>query len=250
VTGRLDAQNIFDGGTHGSFKDSFYRCLNAGMNVPFSTGTDWFMYDFSRTFVKVDGPLTAKSWLKSLAAGRSYITNGPFLEFTVADREPGERVSLDKPGNVAVSARGIGRVDFQRLELVQNGRVVRSQACRPEAAHFVADMQFELSVDAPCWLALRIPPPPVKDDPELTDPVPLNEYGQPLFAHTSAVHVDVAGRRHFDRAVAEGLLAEMRMNVKTINRDAVFADAAERARVIDVHEDAITVMERRLAEAP
>ena len=43
VTGRLDAQNIFDGGTHGSFKDSFYRYLNAGVKVPFSTGTDWFM---------------------------------------------------------------------------------------------------------------------------------------------------------------------------------------------------------------
>jgi len=249
VAGRLDAQNIFDGGTHGSYKDSFYRCLNAGINVPFSTGTDWFLYDFSRTYVEVDGPLTVKSWLKSLAAGRSYITNGPFLEFAIGGREPGERVALDKPGAVAVSARAIGRVDFERIELVQNGRVVRSQASRPQAGHFVAEMNFELSIEGPCWLALRIPPPPVKDDPELTETVPINEYGQPLFAHTSAIHVAVAGRRYFDRSVAEGLLAEMRENVGIVQREAAFADDAERARVLDVHHDAVAAMERRLAEA-
>ena len=39
VTGRLQAQNIFDGGSKGSYKDSFYRYLNAGLKVPFSTGT-------------------------------------------------------------------------------------------------------------------------------------------------------------------------------------------------------------------
>ena len=60
VLGRLDAQNIFDGGAHGSYKDSFYRFLNAGLRVPFSTGTDWFIYDFARVFVPVaDDKLTA-----------------------------------------------------------------------------------------------------------------------------------------------------------------------------------------------
>jgi len=249
VTGRLDAQNIFDGGTHGSYKDSFYRALNAGVKIPFSTGTDWFIYDFSRTYAHIDGPLTTQSWLNALASGRSYITNSTLLEFQVAGREPGETVGLTKPGSVAVRARGIGRLDFQRIELVQNGRVLRSQSSRPERGHFVAEMQFELPVDAPCWLALRIPPPPVKDDLELKDAVPLNEYGQPLFAHTSAVSVELAGKSHFDRVVAEGLLAEMREAVKTIEQEAVFADAAERASVLDVHQDAIVALERRIASA-
>ena len=249
VTGRLDAQNIFDGGTHGSFKESFYRSLNAGLKVPFATGTDWFMYDFSRTYAKVEGPLTARSWLKALTAGRSYITNGTFLEFSVAERQPGDTIRLDQPGHLPIVARGIGRTDFQRIEIVQNGRVIRSQVTRPEDKHFVADLRFELSVTEPCWLTLRIPPPPVKDDSELRDPVPLNEYGQPLFAHTSAVSVEVGGRSHFDRAVASELLAELRDGLTAIDREAVFADATEKSRVTDVYHDAIREFERRLAAA-
>ena len=248
VTGRLNAQNIFDGGARGSFKDSFYLALNAGFKVPFSTGTDWFIYDFSRTYVKVDGPLTVKSWLKGLAAGRSYITNGPLLEFTVDGIEPGDRAMLARSGSVNVTARGVGRVDFRRLELVQNGRVVRTKETRAaaEGGHFVAEMRLDLLVDQPCWFALRVPPPPVKDDPELTEPVPLNEYGQPLFAHTSAVDVEVGGIRYVERAALQTLLRTLRENVRSMNAQAQFGDEGEKARVNDVYHEAITELEKRL----
>ncbi len=247
VTGRLDAQNIFDGGTPGSFKDSFYRSLNAGLKVPFSTGTDWFMYDFSRTYAKVDGPVTVRSWLKALSAGRTYITNGPLLEFQVQGQEPGGRVKLDQPGLVTITARGIGRMDFQRIEIVQNGHVIRSQSCRPEAGHFVAGLRFDLPIEGPCWFALRIPPPPVKEDAELTEAVPLNDYGQPLFAHTSAIDVGTGGVSYFDRQVAMGLLTELRDGLRKIDEQAQFADETEKARVVDVYQDAIAEFERRLA---
>lgn len=247
VMGRLDAQNIFDGGNHGSFHDGYYRILNAGLKVPFATGTDWFVFDFSRTYAKIDGPLTVQSWLKALKAGKSYITNGPFLEFEVAGHFAGGRLSLDRPASVSVTGTGIGRVDFQRIELIQNGRLVRSSSTRQEEGHFTAELKFELAVTGPCWLALRIPPPPLEGDPELTAPVPLNEYGRPLFAHTSSVEIQVGGRSYFDRDAATKLLAEMRENVQTIEKNAEFADAAEKARVVDVHHQAITVFERRLS---
>jgi hypothetical protein len=249
ITGRLDAQNIYDGSMQGSFKDSFYRSLNSGLQVPFSTGTDWFLFDFSRAYAKVDEPLTPRSWLKALATGRTYITNGPFLEFKVAEKEPGERVLLDQAGVIEVEARGIGRVGFQRIEVVQNGHVIRSQRCRQEAGHYVAELKFDLLVTAPSWLALRIPPPPIKDDPELTDAVPLNEYGKPLFAHTSAVAVEIAGKSHFDPKVARELLEEMKSGLRMIHEQARFADDIEKARVTDVYLDAISQFESRLNAA-
>ena len=70
--------------------------------------------------------------------------------------------------------------------------------------------------DAPGWLALRTPPPPVKDDPQLTEPVGQNILGRELFAHTSAVYVEVAGRRHLDPKVAQQLLAEMQAHGEAI----------------------------------
>ena len=247
VTGRLDALNIFDGSPLGSYKDSFYRNLNAGLKTPFSTGTDWFIYDFSRTYVKVDEPFTVKSWLTALAAGRSYITNGPFLELKIEGQEPGGRVKLERAGAITIEASGIGRVDFQRIELIQNGVVIRRAGAQPSAGHFTAHLRFDLPITEPCWIALRIPPPPLAGDAGLSTPVPSNEYGQPLFAHTSAIEIEVAGRMHFDPVVARSLLAELHSAVQIIDQQAIFADASERARVIDVYQDAITEFERRLS---
>lgn len=245
--GRLHANNIFDGGTHGSYKHSFYRYLNAGLRVPFSTGTDWFMYDFSRVYVPSAGPLTPEAWLDVLAQGQSTITNGPLLEFTVNGRGPGQAVELAAPGDLTIEASALGRVDFQRLELVRNGVVARTSDTRAEAGHFRADLQCRLSIDAPCWLALRSPPPPVADDPELQAPVPKNEYGCDLFAHTSAVYVRLAGRDHFDIAAAESLLAEMRESRHFIDEHARFGDRDERDRVLAVYDEGIAELTGRIA---
>ncbi len=251
VSGRIHALNIFDGNRVSSYKHSYYKYLNAGLRVPFSTGTDWFMYDFSRVYVPADqGALTPRGWLKKLAAGQSYITNGPFLEFRVAGRNLGDTVKLDSPADLEVSARAIGRVDFERIELIQNGKVVKTQPSRPEEGHFVAELRLPLKIDASSWLALRIPPQPVKDDPELTAPVPLNELGQPLFAHTSPIYVEVAGRRIFDRVVAESLIAEMEQSIEQINKQGVFADEEEKARVQSVYAEGIEVLKQQLAVAP
>ena len=199
LLGRIDALNIFDGGTHGSFKDSFYNYLNAGLRVPFSTGTDWFMYDFSRVYVRMEGAPTVKTWLKGLAAGRSFITNGPLLEFHVNDGQPGDTLKLDKPGTVSIEAKAVGRIDFQRIEVVQNGKVVAQAKSRAVNGHFEASLSDALELSGPGWLALRIPPPPVKDDLELQQPVPSNEFGRELFAHSSPVYIEVAGKPHFNR---------------------------------------------------
>ncbi|MFQ5731711.1 MAG: CehA/McbA family metallohydrolase [Planctomycetaceae bacterium] len=243
---RVDAQNIFDGGTHGSYKDSFYRYLNAGMRVPFSTGTDWFLYDFSRVYCDVRADLSVKSWLDALSAGRSYITNGPLLEFSVDGKPIGETIALRKPGTLAVKARALGRVNFGRIELIRNGKVIATRKTRKVGGHYEAELSTVLKIDGPCWLALRTPPPPVKDDPQLKTPVPKNEFGRDLFAHTSAIYVTVAGKSHFNRKVARQLLAEMRRNRETIFKRGKFQDAVERGRVLDVYTDGIAAMRKRL----
>lgn len=243
-TGRVDAQNIFDGGVHGSYKDSFYRYLNAGLDVPFSTGTDWFMYDFSRVYVDLDGDVTVESWLEGLKAGRNYITNGPLLEFSVNGKSPGGKVELKRPAKLEVEGRAFGRSDFGRIELVMNGEVVSRAKTRPVGKHFEAKLSLDLPIEAACWLALRTPPPPVKDDPVLTEPVGRNLLGRELFAHTSAVSVEMDGRRYADRQVLAQLLAEMQADSRTIAERAKFADDQERARVLDVYEDAALVLER------
>jgi hypothetical protein len=256
LSGKLHANNIFDGGTHGSYKHSFYRYLNAGLKVPFSTGTDWFIYDLSRVYVvadegKVGGQkyLASEPWLEHLAAGRSFITNGPLLEFTVDGRRLGDTMDLKQPGKVHIAGRALGRLDFQRIELIRNGEVVKAAVSRPREGHFMAELDFELAVDQPCWLALRTPPPSTPRDPEFQRKTPLNEYGRELFAHTSAVYVNLAGRGVFEVPAAESLLEEMRTSREFIRGHASFATDAERDGVLQVYDEGIRQMQGRIAAA-
>jgi hypothetical protein len=249
LTGRVHANNIFDGSARGSYKDTYYRYLNVGLRVPFSTGTDWFIYDFSRVYVMSDRAITPTEWLDRLAAGRTYITNGPLLEFTVNDKPPGGLLELEQPRTVRVRGRALGRADFGRIELVQNGRVVHTVPSRREGHHFAAAWDGSLSIDAPSWLALRTPPPPVADDPELREPVPENEFGGKLFAHTSPVYLRLAGRDVFDVVTARGLLAEMKHDWQHIAKEARFDDERQRQQVRAVYDEAIEVLERRLLDS-
>lgn len=245
ISGRLEANNIFDGGSHGSYQHSFYRYLDVGIKVPFSTGTDWFIYDFSRVYVPADERPTSEQWLDQLAAGRSYITNGPLLEFSVKGKGIGEDIALAEPGKVRITGRGVGRVDFQRLEIVQSGETVATADSSAADGHFVAELDVELDVTEPCWLALRTPPPSYPEDPEV-EPTPLNEYGRELFSHTSASFVDVAGRRIFDQSAAQKLLADMQENRAFIDETGVFADEAERNLVLSVYDEGMTLLQQRI----
>ena len=244
LLGQVDAQNIFDGGTHGSYKDSFYRYLNAGIRVPFSTGTDWLMYDFSRVYCDLDGDVTVQKWLDSLAAGKNYITSGPFLEFRVAGKSMGETVWLEKAKTVTIIASARGRSDFKRIELIQNGMVVAKKASQRVGGHYESELEMQFNIDTPSWLALRTPPPSVKDDSQLSKPTNTNVLGKELFSHTSAVYVEVGGRSRFDKTVAETLIAEMRTSRTVISKNGTFADNQERARVLDVYTDGIAAMKR------
>ena len=237
VTGRLHAQNIFDGAAHGSYQSSFYRYLNSGL------------YDFSRVYVPSPQSLTPKEWLRQLAAGRSFITNGPFLEFRVDRQSLGDVIAMDRPATVHVTGKAIGRVDFRRLEVVQNGVVIRTEPSRAIGKHFEAAIRFDLSISAPCWLALRIPPPPSREIPELKEPALLNELNQPVFAHTSAVHVQLAGRSVFDATVVHGLIVEMQQAMALLEKEAEFADASEKGRVLDVYREAIRVLTEKLEQS-
>jgi len=244
IEGRPHAQNIFDGDpeAHGSYRDTFYRDLNSGLRVPFSTGTDWFIYDFSRAYARVPKLATPRDWLQALEAGRTFITNGPLLVFEVEGKGPGDTVSLARAGQVSIKGRARGRVDFGRLQLVRNGDVVAGESSRPVGGHFEAALETTLPVDGPCWLALRVPP--LALDP--TGGFIRSELGGPIFAHTSAVHVDVAGRKVFLEEVARGLLEEMKQARQKILEKAVFAGDHERDHVLAVYARAISTLEKRL----
>jgi hypothetical protein len=238
ASGLVHAQNIFDGGDHGDYADTFYRYLNVGMRVPFSTGTDWFIYDFARVYVPVSGELTVEKWLDGLRDGKSYITNGPFLELETERARIGGTLRMSRPNRVTVVGRGMGRQDFRGLELVYNGKVVHRTRAKSAGGYYVSDLRHQLDVDKPGWFALRIPLDAGK-----------TELDKPLFAHTSPIYITVDDREIFDVPTAKQLVEEMKASRAIINRKARFADQSERSNVLTVHDAGIKLMEARIAAA-
>ncbi len=247
---RIQAQNIFDGSINSGYDATFYRYLNVGWKVPFSTGTDWFIYDFSRVYVQVEGELTVAKWLDGLKAGRSYITNGPQLEFSVDGRAIGDTLRLERGGVLEVVGRAAGRHDFKTLELIHNGVVIERAESRAVDQHFEAAIRTRVEVKTPSWLALRTPPPPTtRPQPGQPRVTGRNEFGRALYSHSSPIYIEVGGRRIFRRDVALGMLEEMREHIDVIQRQGVFLGAADRDDVLSVYHEAIAKLRDRLGRA-
>src|SRR5262249_46413442 len=185
------------GSPTGAYEDRYYRFLNIGLRMPISTGTDWFLYDFARVYARVPEKLTIKSWLDAVKAGRCVSTNGPLLTLTVDGQSVGETIKLDKARSVRIEATGVGRHDFERLQLVQNGKVVQSEPAEKQDGGFSARLTREVRIDEPTWFAVRI------------DTQKKNELDRRLYAHSSPVYVDLAGKRVFEVESARVLLKQL-----------------------------------------
>jgi hypothetical protein len=230
VSGKLDAQNIFDGGSHGSYEDSFYHYLNAGLRVPFSTGTDWFMYDLARVYTKVEGSLGIKSWLNALVAGRSFISNGPLLRLNVDGKELGSKIDLSSGREVSVKASASGRLGFEKLQLVQNGKVVSESEPQSKDGHVEARLDHSIKITEPSWLALRV------------STQVNNEFGRQLFAHTSPIYISVGGKAIRQAEDVAYLVKQMEEAKQEIATKALFASPKERGAVLSVYEKSIRTL--------
>jgi hypothetical protein len=231
VSGKLDAQNIFDGGSHGSYEDSFYHYLNAGIRVPFSTGTDWFMYDLARVYTKVQGSLGIKSWLDALVAGRSFISNGPLLHLNIEGEDLGGTVDLPYGRDVTVKGEASARLSFEKLQLIQNGKVIFESEPKPKEGYFTASLARNIKIDGSSWLALRV------------SAQASNEFGRPLFAHTSPIYVRVGGKAIRQKDEVAYLIKQMEDARREIGSGALFGSPKEREDVLSVYEKGIRTLQ-------
>jgi hypothetical protein len=236
LTGRLDAFNVFDGSRQGTYAERYYRLLNVGLRLPISTGTDWFLYDFARDYVRVPENLTVQGWLRGLREGRCVATNGPLLTLTVDGKEVGDVIRLDKPSTVRVEAKGVGRHDFEQLQLMRNGKVIEAKAAAQRDGGYAAQIVREVRIDEPTWFAVRI------------DAKSKNELDRPLYAHSSPVYVDLDGKRVFDVESARSLLRQLEEARDTIRKRGQFSTPQARDKVLALYEQAEKDVRERINE--
>jgi len=190
----LSYSNCHQGGIE---LDTWYRLLNCGFRLSASAGTDAAMNRLDsgplgafRTYVRIADEVTSPThWFAALAAGHSFVTNGPLItRFEVDGRSSGDSCSFAEPGAVLtgrISVRSVYPVD--RIEVVRNGDVVVTVSLDPPRG--AVDTSFSCSIFESSWVAARV------HGPKRGWITP----GDYLFAHTSPVYCVVHGRRILDR---------------------------------------------------
>jgi hypothetical protein len=108
----------------------YYDYLNLGFRLAAAAGSDvpWgSTIGEVRTFVHTGETLDLDRWFAGLKAGRTFVSSGPALDFTVNGQLPGSEIQVDSQGSFKVRARAWGHEKVglpQVLELVSNDGVL------------------------------------------------------------------------------------------------------------------------------
>jgi len=168
----------------------YHHLLSCGLRLAAVAGTDTFLSfahgpapasnppGWGRVYAQLGGTsLSVEAFAAALRAGRTTVTNGPWLTLDVDGHGPGAVLERGPGDRLRVRARACGS-DGSRLVLYgPDGEI---------AATGAATLVHEVSLGAAgTWLAAAVHG--AGEDPYTV--------GAPVFAHTSPVYVDVDGRR-------------------------------------------------------
>ena len=156
--GFVDFIEVLQGGRLNN--EIWYRFLNLGYRILPVGGADFPYFGptlpgVERTYVRVDGALSPSSWFDAFRQGQVYVTNGPFLEFTVNGRPMGQEIRVPRGTRLQIAAAAQLNPDvdaLDRLELVALGDV---KAQEPSRGQDRVQLRTELVADRSMWLAVR-----------------------------------------------------------------------------------------------
>jgi hypothetical protein len=193
IGGRIDGVDVMSySNLHGGGVDFglWYRLLNCGFRLPASAGTDAAVNRLGdgpcggfRVYVHVPGgAFDADGWFEGLAAGRTFVTNGPLVTcFDVGGHACGDSFDVYAGEEIPCGISMVSASPVNRIEIVRNGRVAR--AMRLEPPRISVDTIFSLPIEESSWIAARV----VGRKSGWIVP------GDSLIAHTSPVYCTVGG---------------------------------------------------------
>ncbi|MDP6444750.1 MAG: CehA/McbA family metallohydrolase, partial [Pirellulaceae bacterium] len=217
---------------------NYYTLLNCGMRLRPTAGTASGVHPvpvgFGRVYVEQPRGFSYKTWMSQLNAGRSFVTTGPMLFVTANERPAGARLKSD--GNavdVRLRGRAIGDAPFEKVEVVVNGRVVKSWKPEPrrnEQGAFGEKIDVQLNLESSSWVAVRC--------------FDRRAEERTRFAHSSPFHVEIAGRplrpRKADTEYLMGrVAAELKRHANVLPPEALGEYAAALEFYRQLHANAV-----------
>jgi len=185
---RVDYLEVLGFSEHRATAEVWYRLLNCGFRLPAGAGTD-AMTNFAslrgplgvnRVYVHTEGDPSYSAWLRSIREGRTFVTNGPLLQFVLDGHGPGSEI-VRSAGPTSATARVSLRsmVPVDHLEVVRNGKVEATLSL--DGDRTTGDFEITLELVESGWYTLRAWNE--EDHPLILDLYP--------FATTSPIYVTV-----------------------------------------------------------
>jgi Tol biopolymer transport system component len=239
--GKVDYLEIVAFADHQATASVWYRLLNLGFRLPAAGGTDAMAnyatlrgpVGLNRVYASVArGPLRSEAWLEALRRGRTFATNGPLLDFSLAGQHLGSTLQLEHEQSVAFAARLRSIVPVDHAQVVCDGRVVRELALGGD--HNTLEASGTLPVKASGWCLLRA------FSASAEYPI-LDNY---VYATTSPVYVSVRGERPRSAEDARYFVAWIDHLVDTTQRYPHWNSPVEKAGVLRELTQARAVFER------
>ncbi|MEZ0076003.1 CehA/McbA family metallohydrolase [Planotetraspora sp. GP83] len=219
----------------------YRRLIGAGNRLAALAGTDTMLSftrqdtvssppGWERVYARLDGPLSAESFARAVRQGRTFATTGPWLELTVDGREPGDTLDLAPGDRVTITARTVGP-EVERLEIrTAAGLLAESAALGPGG-----ELTATLVVDGPTYV--------VAVASGRGHPRSLH---REVFAHTSPVYLDVAGRHVAREEDVRWCLRWLTLLEDLVRDHAALEGPAQLRDHLDLIEKARAVYESRL----
>jgi hypothetical protein len=204
ATGRADAVEMINIDMYR--QREYYRYLNCGYRLPLVGGTDKMSSDVPvglyRTYAAIrDEAFSYDAWCRAVRAGRTFLSAGPLLSFSVEGAQIGDTLTLPAGGGtVEVEATAESIFPIHTLEIVLGGQVVAATA-EPRGSRRLT-LRAKVAITGNSWLAARCGGPNYADMARF-----LDCWNRPMFAHTSPIYVAVGGPwQMFDPATAQYML--------------------------------------------
>ena len=228
--GKLDAFNLFDPHWMDPEYDIYYKMLNAGIRLPASTGSDWFISSGNRVYAYTGEDFEYEPWLAALKQGRTFITNGPSLSLSIQGEKPGAEIEA-RPGESLPSlVTWQSHYPVSHVELLFNGDVIVRKTLQVE----MSTGSLEADIPARCdgWVAARL------------WSTARDSFAQPIFAHTSPIYLKtglegpekIAAAAYFNQAIDESL--------KWVGTKGKFYTDNQRREVVDLFREGQQVYKR------
>ena len=243
ILGKVDALEVGPSGpmTLDGLAD-WYGLLNAGFRVPLVGGSgkdsNRILLGGMRTYARVppSEEFTYQKWIEAVRAGRTGVSNGPLVSFTVNGDDPGATILVGSTGStVRVHVEARSASPFGQLELLANGAVIAHAPASgsPASARLDLDVPFRESG----WLAVRCCG---QEQPS------VRETARPVFAHTAPVYVDLEGRpRPRDPGAVSKLLGHLEDVLGWVEHEGRFTNDHHRQNLVDIFQHARAELVKR-----